>query len=483
MAKILVTGATGYVGKRLIMYLLNQGHEIYALCYIKGIRVFNEDKKNLSYIWGDLRNPETLQNLPKDIEAAYYLVHSMSEVVSDEGELELQVVKNFIEGVKRTNIKQIIYLGGIINDEKTLSPKLSSRLVVEGALKGSGIATTVLRTSIIIGAGSAAFEVIRDLVEKMSIIASPKWVDNYIQPIAIIDVLFYLSKVLLNKDCYNRIFDIGGPKILSFKELMKGYAEFRQFKRWIFTASFLPEIFSRYWFVFISSVRYSICQYLIETMKSTAVVKLGDIQKLIPHVCISYQQALELAFQKIAQNEVVSTWMDSWEIKATNPNIDNYIEVPKEGVLFDIRKVEIEGSYEDALERIWKIGGDTGYYAMDWTWYLRGLFDQMIGGVGLNRGRRHPSEIIVGDAIDFWRVLKADKVNGHLILWATMKVPGDAWLEFKIKKEADKWILYQTATFRPEGLFGRLYWWSMYPFHLFIFARMANTIAGVYQLK
>ncbi len=481
MAKVLVTGATGYVGKRLIMYLLNQGHEIYALCYIKGVRVFEEDKKNLSYIWGDLRNPETLQSLPQDIEAAYYLVHSMSEVVSDKGDEELQVVKNFIEGIKKTRIQQIIYLGGIINDEKTLSQKLHSRLSVEEALKGSGLPTTILRAGIIIGAGSAAFEVIRDLVEKMNIIASPKWADNDLQPIAIIDVLFYLSEVLLNKECYGRIFDIGGPEVLSFKDLMKGYAAFRKFKRWIFTASFLPERFSSYWFVFISSVRYSICQYLIETMKSTAVVKLGDIEKIIPHTCISYRQALELTFQKIAQNEVVSTWMDSWEIKATNPSIDNYIEVPKEGIVFDVRKVEIKGSREEALERIWRIGGDTGYYAMDFAWYLRGLFDQLIGGVGLNRGRRHPSEIIVGDAIDFWRVLKADKIKGHLILWATMKVPGDAWLEFEIKQEEGKWILYQTATFRPDGIFGRLYWWSMYPFHLFIFARMANTIAGVYK--
>jgi hypothetical protein len=216
-------------------------------------------------------------------------------------------------------------------------------------------------------------------------------------------------------------------------------------------------------------------------MKTSTVVQLDEIQRIFPHVCLSYQEALELAFQKIAQNEVVSSWMDSWEIAGTNPNIENYIQVPVEGCLKDERKVLVKDSQAAAIERIWRIGGETGYYALDWAWHLRGLFDQMIGGVGLNRGRRHPSEIQVGDSIDFWRVILADKNHGHLILYAGMKVPGEAWLQFKLEEKNDALFLVQTATFRPKGILGRLYWYALIPFHLFIFQKMANALAGKYK--
>lgn len=478
MAKILITGANGFVGKRLIVDLLGQGHQIYALCRVKGAKVFSEDRPNLQYIWGDIRNPETIKGIPKDIEAAYYLVHSMSESVGNLVDTEMEVVDQFLKGVKNSSIKQIIYLGGIINDEKKLSPHLKSRLLVEEALKHSGIPCTVLRASIIIGAGSASFEIIRDLCEKLPIMIAPKWVNSKCQPIAIGDVLFYLSNVLLNQQCMNKTFDIGGPEVLTFKEVMLGYAKFRNLKRWIINVPVLTPRLSSYWLVFITSVRYSLCSYLVESMKTSTVVQLNEIQKIIPHICLTYQEALELAFQKISQNEVISSWMDSWIIGGTNPNIENYIQVPEEGCLKDERRVLIKDSKAATIERVWRIGGSTGYYAFNWAWYLRGLFDQMIGGVGLNRGRRHPFEIQVGDSIDFWRVILADKDNGHLILYARMKMPGEAWLQFKLKQENHDWILVQTATFRPKGVLGRLYWYALFPLHFFIFQKMAKALAG-----
>ena len=478
MTKILITGANGFVGKRLILYLLNQGHQIYALCRIKGAKVFAEDRPNLHYIWGDLRNPETIKEIPEDIEAAYYLVHSMSEIVSNLVDTEIEVVEQFLKGVKNSHIKQIIYLGGIINDEKKLSPHLKSRLLVEQALKQSGIPYTVLRASIIIGAGSASFEIIRDLCEKLPIMIAPKWVNSLCQPIAIGDVLFYLSSVLLNQKCLNKTFDIGGPEVFSFKELMLRYAKFRNLKRWIINVPVLTPHLSSYWLVFITSVRYSLCSYLVESMKTSTVVQLNEIQKIIPHLCLTYTEALELAFQKISQNEVISSWMDSWEILGNDPNIENYVAVPDEGCLKDERRVLIKDSKAAAIERIWRIGGNTGYYALNWAWYLRGLLDQMIGGVGLNRGRRHPSEIQAGDSIDFWRVILADKDNGHLILFAGMKVPGEAWLQFKIEQKNHELFLVQTATFRPKGILGRLYWYALVPFHFFIFRKMAKALAG-----
>lgn len=478
MTKILITGANGFVGKRLIVDLLNQGHQIYALCRIKGAKVFAKDRANLQYIWGDLRNPETLKAFPKDIEAAYYLVHSMSEIVGNLVDTEIEVVKHLLNGVKNSQIKQIIYLGGIINDEKRLSHHLKSRLLVETALKQSGIPYTILRASIIIGAGSASFEIIRDLCEKLPIMIAPKWVNSLCQPIAIGDVLFYLSSVLLNVKCMNKTFDIGGPEVFTFKEAMLNYAKFRDLKRWIINVPVLTTRLSSYWLVFITSVRYSLCSYLVESMKTSTVVQLDEIKKIIPHACLTYKEALELTFQKISQNEVISSWMDSWEIRGTNPNIENYIQVPDIGCLKDERKVLIKDSKAAAIERVWRIGGSTGYYALNWAWHLRGLFDQMIGGVGLNRGRRHPFEIQVGDSIDFWRVILADKDKGHLILYAGMKVPGEAWLQFKFEQKNHERFLVQTATFRPKGILGRLYWYALIPFHFFIFQKMAKALSG-----
>lgn len=478
MTKIFVTGANGFVGKRLIVDLLRQGYEIYALCRIKGVKIFAEDIQNLHYIWGDLRNSDTLKKIPKDIEAAYYLIHSMCEVVENLIDTETQIVKQFLTGLQGSSVKQIIYLGGIINDEKRLSLHLKSRLLVEEALKASGVPYTVLRASIIIGAGSASFEMIRDLCEKLPIMIAPKWVNSLCQPIAIGDVIFYLSSVLLNQKCFMKIFDIGGPEVFSFKDVMLKYSEYRNLKRRIIHVPVLTPRLSTYWLVFITSVRYSLCSCLVESMKTNTVVQNEEMQKMIPHTCLTYTEALNLAFQKIAQNEVVSTWMDSWEVRGMNPNMENYIEVPSEGCLKDERRVWIQDTKAAAIERIWRIGGKNGYYALDWAWHLRGLLDQMLGGVGVNRGRRHPSEIQVGDSIDFWRVIFADKDKGHLILYAGMKLPGEAWLEFHVQPQQQNWFLIQTATFRPKGILGRFYWYILIPFHVFIFTKMAKAIAG-----
>ena len=272
--KIFVTGATGFVGKRLILSLLDEGHEIYALCRIKGTQVFPEEKPNLHYVWGDLRNPKTLKMIPKDIEIAYYLVHSMTDIVSDLIKTELEVADQFVKGIAGTSVKQIIYLGGIINDENHLSPHLKSRLMVEKILKDSGIPLTILRASIIIGTGSASFEIIRDLCEKLPFMIAPKWVETSCQPIAIRDVIFYLTKVLLNQECFNRTFDIGGPEVLTFKQLLLEYASFRNLKRWIIiNVPILSPRISSYWLVLITRVRFSLCFYLVESMRYSSVAR------------------------------------------------------------------------------------------------------------------------------------------------------------------------------------------------------------------
>lgn len=477
MSKIFVTGATGFVGKRLILSLLAEGHQVYALCRVKGTRVFAEEKPNLFHVWGDLRNEETYKSIPIDIDAAYYLVHSMSGIVASLQNTEEEVAKAFVQGMKNTQVKQLIYLGGIINQDHELSPHLGSRLHVEEILSQSGIHTTILRASLIIGSGSASFEIIRDLCEKLPFMIVPKWVNSLCQPIAIRDVLFYLTKVLLNESCYNKVFDIGGPEVLTFKELMLRYSRIRGLKTRMIEVPFLSPRLSGYWLFFISSVRFSICYYLVESMKNSTVVQLGNIQSLLPHTCLTYEQSLQEAMEEVSNDRILSTWMDSWETVELNPDVEEFLLRTEQSCFKDIQQIPIKGSEETVINRIWKIGGKNGYYTFDWAWYLRGLADKMVGGIGLNRGRRDPNDIYVGDSIDFWRVLVADKKKGHLVLLSNMKVPGKAWLSFELVPHEGSPYLVQTAFFQPSGVLGKLYWYLLYPIHWFLFRRMAKAIA------
>jgi uncharacterized protein YbjT (DUF2867 family) len=478
MAKVLVTGANGFVGKRLIYSLLDQGHEVFALCRIEGRPSFAKDLPKLHYLWGDVRNPNTKKIIPKDLDVAYYLIHSMSDKPEHLEESESFAAKQFLNCIDETSIQQIIYLTGIINDEKNLSDHLSARLGVEKTLSSGKFPTTILRASIIIGAGSASFEIIRDLCEKLPFMIAPKWLIKPCQPIAIQDVLFYLTHVLLHKECFNQVFDIGGPEILTFRDLLLEYSAFRKLKRFVWNVPILTPHFSSYWLVFITSVRFSICYYLVESIKHSSVVKLDGLNTLIPHKCLTFKKSLELVFQNIDQNEVMSSWMDAWKIGGMDVKIQNYIEVPKDGCVTDTQRFLVRDSSQAALDRIWKIGGTNGYYALNWAWRLRGFIDRLIGGVGLNRGRRHPTEIQVGDSIDFWRVLRADREKMDLILFSGMKLPGDAWLEFRIEQTRKGPQVTQRATFRPKGLLGRLYWYALLPFHFLIFRKMAKTVAG-----
>ncbi len=475
MAKIFVTGSTGFIGKRLVYQLLEQGHEVYALSRIKGLGLKIQNQPRLHSVYGDFNDPQNRDLFPADIDVAYYLVHSMGSVVQNLVEEEEKVARHFIAAVEKTNCKQVIFLGGIIEDETTLSPHLRSRLAVEKVLKNSKVPITILRSSIIIGSGSASFEIIRDLVEKLPVMIAPKWVKNECQPIAIRDVLFYLTGVLLKTACFNQTYDIGGPEAIRFKEVLLRYAAFRKLKRWILDVPVLTPKLSSYWLVLITSVKFSICSHLVESMKHHTRKINRTIDAILPHDCLKYEEALQLAFQKIAQNEVVSTWMDAWDLKKTGADLRDFIEVPQEGCLKDIQIVPIQVSLDEVQRRIWCIGGQRGWYSMNWAWKLRGLIDQLVGGTGLNRGRRHPTQIEAGDSIDFWRVLLADEAKMHLILYAEMKLPGEAWLEFEI--DSAKKTLKQTATFRPKGLWGTLYWYLLWPFHCLIFKNMAKAIA------
>jgi uncharacterized protein YbjT (DUF2867 family) len=480
--KILLAGANGYIGTRLIPILLEKGHTV--VCLVRDKRRFKENSdfsNRVTVITGDLLQPDSIQAVPQDIDAAYYLVHSMAQS-SSFADMEEQSAHNFCNALKSTQCKQVIYLSGISNDS-ALSEHLTSRRRVEDVLQEGKAALTVLRAAIIIGSGSASFEIIRDLTEKLPVMTVPRWVNTRSQPIAIRDVLFYLEAVLLNEATYHQTFDIGGPDILSFKQMMLTYAKVRKLNRYIIIIPFLSPKISSYWLYFVTSTSYSLAQSLVNSMKNETICHDHRINQLIPHTCLSYQEALELAFSKIDQNSIVSSWKDALNTGYLRSEFMDQIKVPQNGTSEYKVKMPINASTDLVFDNIWAIGGNRGWYYWDWIWHLRGFIDKLFGGVGLRRGRTSNNRISAGDVIDFWRVLLADKANKRLLLYAEMKLPGEAWLEFKIVERGKETFLSQIATFRPNGLLGRLYWASMYPFHIFIFKGMAKRLINYRALN
>lgn len=307
MSHILVTGATGFIGQRLIAALLEEGHTIYALCRIHGTKIPSMNHPQLHLIYGDLEDTDKCLHFPNEIDVAYYLIHSMAKKVNDLESKEREVSERFVSLINQTNCKQIIYLGGIIEPNVKLSPHLTSRKNVEEVLKQAKAAITVLRASIIIGSRGASFAIIRDLVEKLPFMVAPRWVRSLCQPIAISDVIFYLKRAVLNKDLFNGTFDIGGPEVLSFKELLLRYAKYRNLRRYILDIPILTPKLSSYWLVFVTSVRFSLCSYLVESMKTNSVCQEKRIHDLIPHECLKFEKALERAFEKIDSNLIQSS--------------------------------------------------------------------------------------------------------------------------------------------------------------------------------
>jgi len=470
--KILLTGANGYVGKRLLPVLIENGHKV--ICCVRDARRFHPPEslaKSISIIEADLMDEVSLEAIPKDIDAAYYLVHSMSSSSNFE-EMERQSAANFREAVERTLARQVIYLGGIVN-EKSLSRHLRSRKRVEDELSQGSYHFTVFRAGIIVGSGSASFEIIRDLVEKLPVMVAPKWLRTRCQPIAITDVITILEKALGNVETFDDNFDIGGKDILSYKEMLLLYAKVRGLRRHIFIVPVMTPRLSSYWLYFITAISYKLANALVDSMKIEVLCREDRINHILNIQPIGYAEALVSIFEEVERNQIKSSWKDSLVSADASFKLSDVIQVPTYGCLADKRFKPINDRTR-ILNRIWRIGGKTGWYYADWLWKFRGFLDKLAGGVGLRRGRTNEQEIAAGDAIDFWRVLYADKNEGRLLLYAEMKLPGEAWLEFKVQNDR----LYQTATFRPKGLLGRFYWYSVYPLHGFIFNGMLNKLTA-----
>ncbi len=472
--KILLTGATGYIAQRLLPELLAADHHVYCCVRDKGrFNLQRFEDPDISVIEVDLLQEETLQNIPSDIDIAYYLVHSMSTHNGDFEKMEAASAENFKNRMLQTNVKQVIYLTGIVN-ESHLSKHLQSRLQVEQILKtgNHSYAFTALRAGIIVGSGSASFEIIRDLVEKLPVMITPKWLNTKTQPIAIRDVVAYLKGVINLPQALNNSFDISSGEIFTYKELLLRFAAVRGLKRKIIVLPVLTPRLSSYWLYFVTSTSYQLAKNLVDSMKVEVIGKPNNLGEILHITPTPYEKAIELAFVKIENDQVLSSWKDAATSNILYKGVTVHLQVPKEGTFKDTRKRKVT-DLQKTLDKIWRIGGSNGWYYGGWLWGIRGLMDKMVGGVGLRRGRRSPTQLYPGESLDFWRVLIANKEDKILLLYAEIKLTGEAWLEFFINEKNE---LEQTATFRPLGLKGRLYWYAVFPFHGFIFKGMLNAL-------
>ncbi len=474
--RVLLTGANGYVGQRLLPSLIAEGHHV--ICCVRDKERFAPPVsllQHLEVVEVDFLIEDTLRNLPAEVDAAYYLMHSMSGT-AEYREMELRAARNFRRCMDGTGCRHVIYLSGIINEED-LSEHLASRRAVEQELALGKYHHTTLRAGIIIGSGSASFEIIRDLVEKLPVMIAPKWLHTKCQPVGIRDVIAFLTRSLYDERTFDRNFDIGGTDILSYKEMLLGYAKARGLKRRILIVPVMTPRLSSYWLYFVTSTSYTLASSLVASMHVEVICRNDELARILGIEPSSYDQMLERTLQKIETNEVVSSWKDSLVSSRFDRTLGEFLHVPRHGCFVDERECNTTDP-AGTLERIWSIGGDRGWYYGNWMWRMRGYLDKLFGGVGLRRGRTHRDDLIAGDALDFWRVLYANKKEGRLLLFAEMKLPGEAWLEFNLKGDR----LIQTATFRPKGILGRLYWFAVLPFHGLVFNGMLNALAGTVEV-
>ncbi len=476
---VFVAGATGYIGGRLIPRLLERGYRVRALARNPDKLAARAwaDHRNLTIIRGDALAAAALTRAMAGCGAAYYLVHSMNPGVTDFSRTDRTAAENMATAARQAELSQIIYLGGLGEEQQDLSHHLQSRAEVGLLLRRGPVPVTILRAAMIIGSGSASFEILRYLVEHLPVMITPRWVNTPCQPIGIRNVLTYLIGCLEHPETIGQTFDIGQPNIYSYRELMEIYAEEAKLpKRWIIPVPVLTPRLSSYWIHMVTPVPAAIARPLAEGLSNPVICRENRITRLIPQELFDARKAIRLALDRIRQQQVETAWIDSGQVPPAEWSIEGDPEWAGGSMFDDSRQVILAGQPQDIWPAVSSIGGDSGYYYADWLWQLRGLLDRVIGGVGLRRGRRHPRDLYPGDAVDFWRVVALEK-NRFLLLSAEMKLPGKAVLLFRIRALDDnRTELLQTARFLPRGLIGLLYWYAVMPFHHFVFNGMLEGI-------
>jgi uncharacterized protein YbjT (DUF2867 family) len=477
---VLVTGATGYVGGRLIPELLRAGHQVRCLARTPSKLDGRPWRDQVEVARGDLSDEDKLAPALDGCGAAYYLVHAMGSH-RDFAEAEERQAATFARIAEETGLTQIVYLGGLGEDDDELSPHLRSRHEV-GRVLGSGrVPVTELRAAVIIGSGSASFEMLRSLTEVLPIMVAPRWVtQTWCQPIAIRDVLDALVDVLGRPDAMGRIIELGGPDVVTYRDLMQLYADAAGLRRRIIIpVPLLTPGLSSHWVNLVTPLPRSIARPLIEGLRNDVVVSDPDAREAAQRR-LPMRDAMQLALTRIQGREVSTRWAgaDLRRRAAAVPQGDDPSWAGG-SLLVDEHVVETDAPADDVMRAVVGIGGERGWPAADALWEVRGFLDKLFGGVGLRRGRRHPAELIAGDALDFWRV--EEITASSLRLRAEMRLPGHAWLEWEVEPgdSAGRCVLRQRASFAPRGLWGRAYWYAMWPFHALIFGRMARRIAAV----
>ena len=480
-ALCLVTGATGYIGGRLIVELLAHGYRVRVLAR-NSSRLKNHPWINQVEVFeGDAQDEAALSAAMAGADVAYYLLHALMAKDHFEDQ-ERAMAELFGKVAKAASIKRLVYLGGIIAPTETMSPHLQARADTGEILRNCGVPTIELRAGVVIGSGSASFEMLRYLTERLPIMTVPKWVNVRIQPIAVRDVLRYLVGASALDKSVSGVFDIGGPEVFTYKEMMQQYAEAAGLRRRIIIpVPVLTPRLSSGWVGLVTPVPYTLAKRLVESLKNEVVASDDRIRSLIADPdggLTPFKRAVKLALTKIKDARVETRWTNASvpgtpsEPLPTDPNWAG-------GTLYkDVRIRHSPDTVEQVWQRVEAIGGENGYSTATWAWELRGLIDRIFGGVGLRRGRRDPHKLQVGDALDFWRVEELEE-NRLLRLRAEMKMPGLAWLEFGVEEDVETGgsIITQVAIYAPRGLLGHLYWWAVWPMHGLVFPSMVKNAA------
>ncbi|MBW2471240.1 MAG: SDR family oxidoreductase [Deltaproteobacteria bacterium] len=467
--RVLVTGATGYIGRRLKQKLLDY-HDVQVRIFVRNaLKVQEKTRQQAEVVEGDTFNQEKLGLALKDIDVAFYLIHSMGDD-RDFSDLDRKSAENFRESCIAAGVKKIVYLGGL-GEKDTASKHLLSRIETGEILSArpEKLVTIWIRAGVIIGAGSKSFEILRNLVQKLPVMVTPKWVTTRTQPIAVEDVLSYLTASIWLETRQNLIVDIGSEN-MSFKEMMLAAARVMGLRRFVLPLPVLTPKLSSYWLILFTPVPYKIAAALVEGLKSETIQQNDNAERYFPGIKpLSFEDSIRRAIKEIEDEEVVSRWCDS---SAGEVCDIIFQDDPSSAIIRDRRVIEFNDvSPEEVFQSALAIGGTRGWYKYNILWRLRGAMDKMVGGYGLNRGRRVSSELRIGDALDFWKVADIQS-NKRLLLLAQMKLPGKAWLEFVIENN----MLVQTAHYYPRGVLGRLYWYITLPFHNLVFQDLAEKI-------
>jgi uncharacterized protein YbjT (DUF2867 family) len=474
--QVLVTGATGYVGGRLVPLLVERGYRVRVLARDRDRLEGRPWLDRVELVLGDVLDPATLPAALDGVHAAYYLIHSMGSH-GNFGQRDLRAARNFAQAAAETGVARIIYLGGLGKPGSELSEHLRSRQETGAALREAGVPVTEFRASILVGSGSVSFEMIRSLTERLPVMICPRWVYTRTQPIAIDDALTYLVAALETSESQGQIIEIGGRDVLTYRDMMLTYARLRGLRRFIIPVPLLTPRLSSYWVHLVTPIPSTIAQPLIKGLSVEVIVTDDRARRLFPQITpMDYETAVARALASLEAGEVETSWSDA--LVSSQGDTRAFIFTTQDGMLIEQRQCEVDVPASVVYAEFAALGGRKGWLAFNWLWRLRGVADRLAGGVGFRRGRRHPTSLRVGDAIDFWRV-EAVEPDRLVRLRAEMKVPGRAWLQFQAETlGATRTRLIQTAFFAPKGLLGLLYWYLLWPVHGFIFSQLIRKLAA-----